>query len=409
MKFSKNWISYTIIFILVVTIVVREYFYLGRTDNSETLKKIEYASAIVTKEVIKNNQFPEKVQVEDEYLIPIYSFEEKYQDFLDDLLYRYPSDYTAIVILDNNTGAILATSGIEKNGKKRNYSLSFTSTHPAASLFKIVASADLLENTDLERSTVMNYRGRGTTLYKYQLTNKTNKWTRFLPFERAFAHSNNVVFGKAAITRTNGFSLYKTATKFGFNQNIMPYFNLASSYFVMPENQYHLAELASGLNRDTMMSPIHAAALSSIIANDGYFVQPYMIEGYKIEGGKEVLKKPIKRDDRIMVLSKETTHEIRAMMNLAIEKGTARRVSRRLKKQIKDQYDLGAKTGSITGGHPFGKRDWLTFYVKPAGPTKDRGISVAIMNINKKKWYYKSTFLAEKVISFYYSQNKDSE
>ena len=71
---------------------------------------------------------------------------------------------------------------------------------------------------------------------------------------------------------------------------------------------------------------------------------------------------------------------------------------------MKKKLIIGGKTGSITGGVPNGKRDWLTVFAMPKNPLYGKGISVAVMNINVKKWYVRSTFLAKKVIEFYYKK-----
>ena len=60
--------------------------------------------------------------------------------------------------------------------------------------------------------------------------------------------------------------------------------------------------------------------------------------------------------------------------------------------------EVAGKTGSITGGVPYGKRDWFVSFAKRKGQEEDSGISVCIMIVNVKKWYVKSTFLAKKII-----------
>ena len=67
------------------------------------------------------------------------------------------------------------------------------------------------------------------------------------------------------------------AHKFGFNQDLMKEFSLGQSFFEEPKNDYNLAEIASGFNKKTMMSPIHAALLSSVIVNKGVIKYPFII------------------------------------------------------------------------------------------------------------------------------------
>ena len=72
-----------------------------------------------------------------------------------------------------------------------------------------------------------------------------------------------------------------------------------------------------------------------------------------------------------------------------------------LRRKWREKLSLGAKTGSITGGVPYGKRDWVVVYAKPNDENLP-SISVAVMIVNVKKWYIKSTVLAKKIIEYYY-------
>ena len=367
---------------------------------------MKFVRASVSQRVISEASFPKTLLYDDKNIGVSYTINPDLQMGLEKILKRYPSFHTAVVVMDNKTGKILAAAGINRQDREINFSLPFSTTHPSASLFKVVTTADLLENGKMLPHTKMSYRGRGTTLYKYQLKNKISRWTRWISFQKAFASSNNVIFGKAAISKSSGPSIFKTAFKFGFNRDLMNDFNLGPSRFLMPESQYHLAELASGFNKETVISPVHAASLSSVIANNGKFVTPFLIEKITLEGETSKLFDVEEKQ----VISEKTATDLAAMMELTTQRGTARAVLRgRLGKKIGKAFIVGAKTGSITGGIPKGKRDWLTLYAKPKETVvsvekpslNSSGISLAVMNINDKKWYYKSTYIAKKVLELY--------
>jgi hypothetical protein len=91
-----------------------------------------------------------------------------------------------------------------------------------------------------------------------------------------------------------------------------------------------------------------------------------------------------------------------------VNRGTARGAFRRMRKSLKDNLIIGGKTGSITGGEPFGKRDWFVSYARPKNG-KDQGISIAVMIVNIKKWYIKSPYLAKNIIQYYYKSLKKLE
>ena len=360
----------------------------------------------INQEVLRD-KFPSTVKIGNDKYGVEYSLNKLLDSYVKKLLKRHKSDYSSIIVLDNNTGDILSATGYDKSASSFAPHLAFSTTHPSASLFKIVTTATLLNKGKVDNKTLFTYRGKGSTLYKYQLKRKFDRWTRKQSLENAFAHSNNVVFGKAAITQLTGVGIFNMANKFGFNKKLMNDLNLSASTFKMPNDQYHLAELATGFNKQTLISPIHAAVLSSIIANGGVLRAPRIIK--KIQSNGKVLWE--NESDSTKVLSPVVNSKLEKMMGLVVKKGTARSINRGLKKIIRNSLNIGGKTGSITGGIPYGKRDWLTLYAIPekdghSQKQQDLGISIAVMNINVKKWYVKSSFLAKKIIEYYYKEIK---
>ncbi|MEC7274911.1 MAG: penicillin-binding transpeptidase domain-containing protein [Bdellovibrionota bacterium] len=393
---------------LVITLGVGGYFfYQGKAEEAKQQLKLDALSFVrdsVTQQVVSENHFPTSIKYNDLDIGVTYTLDDFFQREVESLIKRYANDYTAVVIMDNDSGEILASAGVQRKGREISYGLPFTSTHPSASLFKIITSAELLSQNKIDPSTKLNFRGRGTTLYKYQLKDKISRWTRWISFKKAFAHSNNVIFGKAAIEKTSPQSMFKTAFAFGFNRQLMKDFNLGPSRFIMAESEYQLAELASGFNKKTLISPVHAALLSSVIANGGIYHSPKIIKNTSLEGEKIFFPGVEEK-----VLDKSSVSDLTKMMELTVQRGTARRISRgRLGQKLKEKLIMGAKTGSITGGIPFGKRDWLTLFAKPRDG-QSSGISIAVMNINGKKWYHKSTFLMKKLLKLYLEKLEEEE
>lgn len=393
MTLSKKWLI-----ALFFSIGATGYFFWDQHQEKSKLQyeqnALNFVKESVSHRVVTENDFPTILKYQEEDFKVSYTINWDLQSGIENILKKYTNDHSAVVVINNNTGEIISVAGIEREGKQLNFSLPFTSTHPSASLFKIITSADLLDSDKIELGTKLNYRGKGTTLYKYQLKNKISRWTRWISFKKAFAYSNNVIFGKAAIENSSGHSIFKKAFNFGFNRQLMFDFNLGPSRFMMPESQYQLAEMASGFNKKTMISPVHAALLSSIVASGGYFQSPYIIESISNDQGSLAFPKVKEK-----ILDDETVQDMKQMMSLTVSRGTARGMTRgRTGRRLVKKYEMGAKTGSITGGIPFGKRDWLSFYARPKNRDKDLGVSVAIMNVNGKRWYYKSTFLAKEIL-----------
>ncbi|MCR9203994.1 MAG: penicillin-binding transpeptidase domain-containing protein [Halobacteriovoraceae bacterium] len=391
--------KFKVIIVLISFIFVGygAYVYREEAIEKERVQVMEFVRQSISDRITKEGEFPRNILFRDESISVSYTLNEEFQNKLEKLLKRYPNEGCAVVVLDNESGKILALGSVErKNRKEIGFALPFSSTHPSASLFKIITMADLLKDEKLEPETQISYSGRSTTLYKYQLKNKINRWTRWVTLKRAFAQSNNVVFGKAAIQKTSARSIFQRAYAFGFNRQLMRDFNLGPSRFLFPETPYELAEVASGFNKQTLISPVHAALLSSIVANDGKLKTPFIVENVKFN--EEILFYPRTEEK---VIKPKVISDLFSMMELTAQKGTARALTRgRLGRKIKKSLIVGAKTGSITGGIPHGKREWLTLFAKKKG-SNTSGISVGIMNIHQKKWYYKSSFLAKKILEIY--------
>jgi penicillin-binding protein A len=330
-----------------------------------------------------------------------YTFNEDLEQYIKKQLSLYRPDFTSVVVMDNETGHILAAVDYARSKNIFGRDLAFTTSHPAASIFKVITAADLLENTHIKTDTEFHYSGRSTTLYRSQLKEPTNRrWIRRLDLERAFATSNNVIFGRTAIENLTPAGLKKMAEKFGFNKRLLEGVNLLPSVFTMAADQYNLAELSSGLNTQTQMSPVHGAVIGSIVANGGLMRYPVVIKSLEGLQEKKVLYPPMKKDE--LVLTPQSAEDLRTLFMATVTQGTARSSFRR-SQYLLSKLEIGGKTGSLTGGEPYGKRDWFVSYAKSLEDKSDKGISICVMIVNQKKWYIKSPLLAKNIMEFYYS------
>ncbi len=330
-----------------------------------------------------------------------YTFNPDLEEFIKKQLSLYRPDFTSVVVLDNETGHILAAVDYARAKNVFGRDLAFTTTHPAASIFKIVTASDLLENTHIKTDTEFHFSGRSTTLYRSQLKEPSNRrWVRTLDLQQAFATSNNVIFGRTAIENLTPAGLKKMAEKFGFNKKILEGVNLSPSVFNIAQDQYNLAEFSSGLNTQTVMSPVHGAVIGSVMANGGIFRYPVVIKSVEGIQDKKIIYPPIKKDE--LVLTPQVADDLRTLAMGTITNGTARSSFRR-SKYLLNKLEIGGKTGSITGGEPRGKRDWFVSYAKLLEDKSDKGISICVMIVNQKKWYIKSPLLAKNIMEYYYS------
>lgn len=350
-------------------------------------------------------KLPEKVRVGSQDYTPEYTLRPELEEAILAVWRKYRPEFTSIVVVDNNNGKILAAIDMARNDQVSNRIATFSPTHPAASIFKIITAADLLENTHVGNDTQFMFAGRSTTLYKSQLKQaRPTRWARKTDFELAFARSNNVIFGKAALDNLSPTGLKRMAEKFGFNKSVIPLGQANPSVFPLAVDQYNLAELASGFNRRTMISPVHGAMIASVIANGGIMKSPNLIARVRDSEG-DVVWEPTPSEE--LVVAPETAADLRRMMIATVEEGTARKPFRRTSKSLQG-LEIAGKTGSITGGEPFGKRDWFVAYAKDPKRPEDKGISLCVMIVNKRKWYVKSTQLTKDILELIWGATRTS-
>ncbi len=398
MRFSKKLIGP----IALLSIIGLTGIYLAQKESKIEQKNfaIQKLKGHLNQQLRANNGFnASQLSIDGENFDIDYSIDNKLQKFIKRRLRYYRPDKAAVVVIQNDTGNILASIGYDRKSKSFDHILPFTGTHPSASIFKIVTTTELIEDGEVKASSKFKYRGKGTTLYKYQLKEKKSRWNRNTSFEKAFAFSNNVIFGKVAIENTTPFEITEMAERLGFNTDLMSEISLSKSTFIMPTAGYNLAEIASGFNKKTQMSPVHCAVLSGIIANKGNLVYPRLVLEIKDKEKATAWKNEVVMKN---VIKPEVASDVKDLMKVTVSRGTARRQFRYLRRSIKNKLEIGGKTGSITGGFPHGKRDWFTAFAYPKDETRS-GISLCVMNINFSKWYVKSTKVAQEIIQYYYS------
>lgn len=380
----------------------------GRFISSVTQNELETILSTTLVDSINNDSsWPSELNLKQVPYRIHYTLNADLETFIKNLLSSYSSSYTSVVVLDNNNGSILAA--IDYNGKNKQFgkNLTFTPSSPAASIFKVITAADAIEKKETNSEDEYFYLGRATTLYKHQLEDKLVKYSRHMSLQKAFAQSNNVVFGKVALQHSDAVNLYNTATKFGFNQEIFNLVKLSPSYFPIALDEYNLAELASGLNTVTLLSPIHAAKIALIIANNGKSKSLKIIRSLEdlsedAQTNSELTNYPYQQKPDEVVISENTAVELKKMMRETVLSGTAKVISKKLNKEILEKLDIGGKTGQMTGGIPEGKRDWFISFIKPKNNSQDLGVSVAVMIVNQEQWYIRSTQLTKEIIQYYY-------
>ena len=321
----------------------------------------------------------------------------KLQKYIQKLLRRSMTHQAAVVVLDPYDGRILVLASRDKNGNQDN--LCLAAEYPAASLFKIVSAAAALESAGYSPGKRLFFNGGRHTLYKSQLKNSRNRYTMATTFRKAFAASNNSVFGKIGIYDLGQQTLNRYAERFRFNHQIPFDLPVQISAITVPEDDFGLAEIASGFNKTTLLSPLHAALLSSVAVNAGRMPRPRLVDTVSEEMNEIVYQSH--HSDLTPSISKKTAADILLMMKDAVRYGTSRSAFRRFHQHrfFKD-LEFGAKTGTINDLKDQYKFDWMTAFA--ANPRKRHGICVGVLAVHGEKLGTRSSELARAIIDFYF-------
>ena len=330
-----------------------------------------------------------------------YTFDPKVHNDMASVYLKYQPDYACFVALDVETGAILNLTSFIKSGEQWD-NLVMRSEYPAASIFKMITAAASLDMGKLSPMSVIPFNGKSTTLYKSQvLRHKNNKWTRKPTLKESFAKSINAVFAQIGVFKLGAENLQGYASKFGFGKSMDTDFNLPISKLGLDfDNKWEIAEAASGYTKDITLSPIHAAQMAAIIANNGKMVTPYMVEKIRDEKGK-VIYSAQNNDDAEQIISAASAKSLRALMRETTRIGSARKSFQGLNRyKVYKGMEIGGKTGSLTGYSPKGRHDWFVGYANKNG----RKVAYASLIVNKEKWYVRSAYVARQFIYNYYSE-----
>jgi len=301
------------------------------------------------------------------------------QHYLHQRLYKRTSRYIAIVVMDATNGRILAMVGYDKNDPDGNPCLS--PRFPAASIFKIVTAGAAMEHCDLSSRSTQTYNGAKHTLYKSQLKNINNRYTHQTTLAASFAQSVNPVFGKLGSHCLGRKALEQYAAAFGFNQAIPFELVVSPSLAPVTSDPYQWAEVASGFNRQTVISPLHGALLAAAVPNGGLLLEPSIVD--RVTGPDDQILYRSGQTQENHAVTSQTARELEHLMRETVRRGTARKIFRSRKKDhVLSQLIIGGKTGSIDNAKHDARYDWFVGFARH--PKGQEAIAVSVVVAHEK-------------------------
>ncbi len=307
--------------------------------------------------------------------------------------------YAAAVMLDLRDNSVLAFAGHSTMDPQVDpLEILTTAWAPAASTFKLVTAASLLENAVATPDTKVCYHGGLQGITDDLLDDNPALDTRCDTLSSAVAYSYNVVLAKLAMQNLDQQTLDATASSLWFSSEIPFEFALEPSPAHIPADDKSLAKVAAGFWH-VDLSPVHAALLASMFARDGMAQAPHIIAQVVGPDGSD-LTPPLPQASR--VLSEGVADQIGAMMVGTTQFGTAR-------ESFRDEQgvdfipgvQIAGKTGSLTGKRePVLNYNWFIGYA----PADNPEVAFAVILANPSAWKIKAHYAARRLIQIYFER-----
>jgi cell division protein FtsI/penicillin-binding protein 2 len=325
------------------------------------------------------------------------SLDPNLQSYLLKKMDRKNSRYIGIVVMEADTGRVLALAGFDKADSDINPCL--RSEFPAASIFKIVTAAAAVDHCGLKANSKMHFNGYKHTLYKSQLKEKKNRYSNTVSFKNAFAQSVNPVFGKIGKLHLGSEQLTKFADAFSFNEPLGFELPHTPSHFQVKDKPYYWAELASGFNNDTTISPLHGAVMASAVLNNGHMVEPSIVDRILSPEGETLYHWNPVLDRQAM--SPEASNVLSQLMQTTIKSGTSRKSFRGYRRdKTLSRLQIGGKTGSIGNRTHDQRFDWFVGFARE--PQSDVKLTVAVMVAHQDYIGIRASRYARMAMKYYF-------
>lgn len=300
------------------------------------------------------------------------------QASLTNIMRDYGVPYGAAVVLEPSTGRVLALAE-HSAARPEVRGLPVRAVFPAASIFKIVTGAALLE-AGVAPSTEECFHGGKRRLSEKHLEDSERDGACY-SLALAMGKSANVVFAKLTNKHLSADALRRMAARFRFNRDISFPMPTDVSLASIPEESFGLANTGAGFG-DVYLSPLHGALMASVAANGGRWVDPVLVEP---EIG------PLLPPEGEPVLTPEAARALTDMLEETVTHGTARGVFRERGFRVDDAV---GKTGTLADRSPFRDYSWFVGFAPKDNPR----VAVAAVIVNDPKWRIRGTWLGREAL-----------
>lgn len=310
---------------------------------------------------------------------------------------RYGIRHGSVVALDAHTGRVLAMVSApgsrvgDRDGHAR------TAAAPAASVFKIVTAAALLDR-GVRPDERLCYRGGRRSLRLEHLTD-SKRDRSCATFAQALGGSLNVIFAKLADRHLDSATLERYALAFGFSQRVPFDLPVGRSRLSVPEastDRLEFARVAAGFWH-SHLSAIHGALVAATVANEGVMPAATVVDRVVDGDGRTVSRRVSSHHRR--VISAATASTLSTMMEETVTHGTAREwFFDQQGRPFVPGVTLAGKTGTLARVRPHRSYTWWVGF----GRRDEDVLAVAALVVNGPKWRVKGSYLAREALRVWF-------
>jgi cell division protein FtsI/penicillin-binding protein 2 len=313
---------------------------------------------------------------------------------------RYRIPESGVVMIEVKTGRVLAYASYVNEGEK--FDVNVRAEAPAASVFKVVTGAALVEQAGLNAETEQCYHGGKSRIEPDELQDdpRRDKWCATLAI--AMGRSLNVVFGKLAQKHLTPEDLTQAGGSFGFGAPVPFAVPNQPTQISVPQEPLEFARTSAGF-WNTTLSPLAAASLAQTFANGGVTLEPRIVRN--VSKGKDVLW----TDDgppRVVrrAIKPETAAEVSRMMLQTVSNGSAyKSFHDEQGKAYLPGVNVAGKTGTLTDHKNNRHYTWFVGFAPAEAPE----VAFSTLVVNTPTWQIKAPQLAREVLRAYFAkQNK---
>lgn len=310
---------------------------------------------------------------------------------------RHRVPEAGVVMMDVKTGEVLVYASAVHG--RDSFDVNARAEAPAASVFKIVTGAALIEKAGLTPKTNQCYRGGRSRIRAAELTEDPRRDGLCATLDQAMGRSINVIFARLAQKHLTPSDLRTMGGALGFGAPVPFVVANEAPLIDIPQEPVEFARTAAGFWH-TSLSPLAGASMVQAVANGGLALKPRIVRSthkgdrltWRSDGDPRILRRAMKP---------KTARALTEMMVETVSSGTGRKSFRDKRgRAYIPGVEIAGKTGSLTRHKKKRLYSWFVGFA----PANDPEVAVAVLVVNTPLWHIKAPQLARTVLQAYFER-----